>query len=841
MTKQIKQKEVEKNLIIENSKYGKKFTRLERELYTLYDNHEANLGENSNILGRLTGIAANRGYSHADRIEKIEQTIGTIKHNLNSNEKQYARELLEVSYGYLTERGITKSRTTKLKRKTTNLVYTVRKIKTLEGELSENKESRRLPVYNPPSISIFAENEEKEDEVQETGPAERFEKIQSNIDKSNSKRSRFSGFWKGARAAAAAAVIVGASFLGCTEIGDSQYQVRKSAQVQRLNQAAVKRENKKVRESMFKAETVEIIQIDKDRYEELVDANKKAVTRGEYEGIKKLVVNLASENQDLKKERENLTENFNQHIEQSEQNMENAAIEIARRGMPDKQVRAEATAEARISAIQETMQRARKEMVNRDVYNDAVSNLQKLGEESKQQKLESQKYRELSEQQIREKNKEIEGLEERLTSAAKEVMRRGRPDEQVVREVQAGADAKYAVLEEQLGKLLKTHMDLAEKYTSEVPELKNQIRQSEEKLASAAKEIERRGKPDNEVKAEATAAARKNMVPVKNYENALAGFGELNKKYELKVKGFEKVIKTADAENKGLKEKLIAKENEITRRGRPDEQVVKEVQAGADARYQGLEKKFNDLKTMQTASDTRYNTELSGLRNQIKKSEENLANAANEIKRRGKPDNEVRAEATAAVRQEYGQFGEKIEKLRAAEARAKEEEKQKTEEGKKIHSLVSHPAFTLPEFPLAWSNIKLTEEKGKIKSAEFGSIYVSEYLHQNGLGVIDTKQELKQLAAAISRVYSPGVVNSRAFEMLAEATGTENLAKELEAGVETPTDYDRLAEFIFAYQNSLEREKSIIPLGVFTYRDAQGELIAVGNQESLIKLKAKGN
>ena len=277
------------------------------------------------------------------------------------------------------------------------------------------------------------------------------------------------------------------------------------------------------------------------------------------------------------------------------------------------------------------------------------------------------------------------------------------------------------------------------------------------------------------------------------------------------------------------------------RRGRPDEQVVREVQAGADERYQGLEKKFNDLKTMQTASDTRYNTELSGLRNQIKKSEENLANAANEIKRRGKPDNEVRAEATAAVRQEYGQFGEKIEKLRAAEARAKEEEKQKTEEGKKIHSLVSHPAFTLPEFPLAWSNIKLTEEKGKIKSAEFGSIYVSEYLHQNGLGVIDTKQELKQLAAAISRVYSPGVVNSRAFEMLAEATGTENLAKELEAGVETPTDYDRLAEFIFAYQNSLEREKSIIPLGVFTYRDAQGELIAVGNQESLIKLKAKGN
>lgn len=114
-------------------------TSLQTRLNDLYVASKNSLGENSQVLEAITRVAGNRGYSHAKRIERINEIINPIQHSLSDSERGYVRELLGISYGYLAEKKQLKTTGhVKLRRKVKDFTDVARNITELRREIDDS-------------------------------------------------------------------------------------------------------------------------------------------------------------------------------------------------------------------------------------------------------------------------------------------------------------------------------------------------------------------------------------------------------------------------------------------------------------------------------------------------------------------------------------------------------------------------------------------------------------------------------------------------------------------------------------------------------------------------------
>ena len=74
-------------------------TKLQKRLEGLYESRKERLGNNSKVLGLITQIAGNRGYSHEKRIAKIIGALDSV--SLDQAERSYVYDMMETSYSHI--------------------------------------------------------------------------------------------------------------------------------------------------------------------------------------------------------------------------------------------------------------------------------------------------------------------------------------------------------------------------------------------------------------------------------------------------------------------------------------------------------------------------------------------------------------------------------------------------------------------------------------------------------------------------------------------------------------------------------------------------------------------
>ncbi|MBI3334800.1 hypothetical protein HYZ97_04910 [Candidatus Pacearchaeota archaeon] len=67
----------------------------------MYNDSKSSFGENKHVLEEATQIIANRGYSHAKRIEKLNMLVQMHEDSLSREDKTYLSSLLDKSYAHI--------------------------------------------------------------------------------------------------------------------------------------------------------------------------------------------------------------------------------------------------------------------------------------------------------------------------------------------------------------------------------------------------------------------------------------------------------------------------------------------------------------------------------------------------------------------------------------------------------------------------------------------------------------------------------------------------------------------------------------------------------------------
>jgi hypothetical protein len=141
--------------------------------------------------------------------------------------------------------------------------------------------------------------------------------------------------------------------------------------------------------------------------------------------------------------------------------------------------------------------------------------------------------------------------------------------------------------------------------------------------------------------------------------------------------------------------------------------------------------------------------------------------------------------------------------------------------------LASSRSFNLPVFPIGYSVMEGNNQS---------SVVSSEYMPQNGLALIESKSSLEFIASQIAKSYQPEVVDAQAFEKLSYQAGiSEKLVRSIEPTT-SPTDFDTLAQFIFAYNKSFTDNDGLE--GIVSY-NLGGKSVYVGNTDDLNSLKQR--
>jgi len=141
-----------------------------------------------------------------------------------------------------------------------------------------------------------------------------------------------------------------------------------------------------------------------------------------------------------------------------------------------------------------------------------------------------------------------------------------------------------------------------------------------------------------------------------------------------------------------------------------------------------------------------------------------------------------------------------------------------------VHQIVS--SLNLPQFPLASATIHGKKSFFRT-SYTLGDVHTVEYQHQAGYNIIDTLEELGDLAQKVSEVYDARV-NPQTFESLAESRGmSKDVVRQLEPQAYTnqSSAYDRLAD-LGSHRNR-----------VTGYRNAKKQLKVIGNINDVLRLK----
>jgi len=107
-------------------------TTLQRRLNSVYESSKTQFGsKNKEYLKVLSQITGNSGYSHLTRVDKITNWINFLGQSLTSYERAYVNNLLREYKSYLTETRKLSNGKTRLKRKTSNVISTVKKVNDL--------------------------------------------------------------------------------------------------------------------------------------------------------------------------------------------------------------------------------------------------------------------------------------------------------------------------------------------------------------------------------------------------------------------------------------------------------------------------------------------------------------------------------------------------------------------------------------------------------------------------------------------------------------------------------------------------------------------------------------
>ncbi len=419
---------------------------------------------------------------------------------------------------------------------------------------------------------------------------------------------------------------------------------------------------------------------------------------------------------------------------------------------------------------------------------DNLGNLKLRNQGLRQGKQELEKDNEVLEQKLVIAGKPDEHVREQAIKDARKGMVKKEEYDELIQEHESLAQENQGLIDE-YGKLAQNNQELEQetlilkdtakefsnRYESTIKEFSDYRKQKTKLLEDKAEKLAEIRQENQELEGEYEKLQREdNLLRI--------SYNKLQQKYDKNVEDFEEFIRKSMSKTKELKQnnQELEKDNEVLEQklviaGKPDEHVWKE--------------------TAQAMQD-RYEPKIQKLKDENQRALEKLQTTNQRLKR-------------------Y----QKLEQRRIRQEK----------EGMPIHKLVSNEIFKVPKFPLSWAVINEKEER-------FEQIHILEYNSQDGFGIIDTKQELSKLADSISKAYDPALTSNKAFETLIEITGADKkLGAELEQGKEIATNFDKLAEFLFAYQKSLEKEdkgKGIVP-----YRNKKGQLVVVGNHDNIIKLK----
>lgn len=113
-------------------------TNLQRRLWAHYDNSVGKFGSNYDVLGEITHIAGNRGYSHARRAKEINEKLSAVKGNLSVSERKYAHDLLDISYSYLRETRNTRDKKVRFRREVKDYSSVINQIRDLRMDYQSN-------------------------------------------------------------------------------------------------------------------------------------------------------------------------------------------------------------------------------------------------------------------------------------------------------------------------------------------------------------------------------------------------------------------------------------------------------------------------------------------------------------------------------------------------------------------------------------------------------------------------------------------------------------------------------------------------------------------------------
>lgn len=144
---------------------------------------------------------------------------------------------------------------------------------------------------------------------------------------------------------------------------------------------------------------------------------------------------------------------------------------------------------------------------------------------------------------------------------------------------------------------------------------------------------------------------------------------------------------------------------------------------------------------------------------------------------------------------------------------------------KSVYNITSNENFRLPEFPLRSAILD-----GKTSS--LADVVDYEFIGGR-LSLVDSIDELKEVAETIAKGYSPAAVKSDAWETLvAKCGGDLKLANQIEEkfnkGTLNETILDNLAQFIMT-----EEDGSVV------FKNKQGEIVVFGSANSIMKMKGE--
>ncbi len=75
---------------------NKRKTQLQRSLREHYESRSWELGDNSELLDKITDVAGNTGYSHTKRAKIIDELLTPVQDSLSANERAYVTDLAGI-------------------------------------------------------------------------------------------------------------------------------------------------------------------------------------------------------------------------------------------------------------------------------------------------------------------------------------------------------------------------------------------------------------------------------------------------------------------------------------------------------------------------------------------------------------------------------------------------------------------------------------------------------------------------------------------------------------------------------------------------------------------------